>query len=252
MIELVELRYSEHRDIRINHGAAISHVASQHLINLQVTEVDKAISNFPVFFTRNSHTGQWAISAMASFTLGNNLFVVQGQWDAIYTPTSIQTYPLFLISSENSEKGYSVALDIRYQGITNREGEPLFESDGKASLHLLRITVMLESDVRNELLTRQFMKELSELGIIKPIDLNVLYKDGSVETIKGLHTADEDKLQTLGSEKLQELNSHGYLVPIYASLMSIYQLNGLIRRHNSFPSNKAIDKISLGIARPES
>lgn len=250
MTDLIEIDASQHRELKIADGASVAYAASQHLMNIRVTEIDKATSCFPIFFTRNPHSGGWAISAMTSFTPGSNLFVAEQQWDAIYTPVSVQTYPLSLVRSQINPKGYAVALDPVSDAFSLKDGESLFEANGKASLHLARISALLESDARDELLTRQFVLEMQALGFIKPVNVVVRYKDGGIETIKGLHTADEDKLNAIGKERLQDLCSRGYLVPIYAMLLSIYQLNALIKRHNSSANNSAIDKINVEVSRP--
>ena len=44
---------------------------------------------------------------------------------------------------------------------------------------------------------------------------------------------DEDKLKALTAEQLAELNKNGYLVPMHATLVSVFQVNALIRRHNA-------------------
>jgi len=251
MAGLIEINPLEHRELKIVNGADVSYAKSQHLLNIRVTEIDKAVSSFPVFFLRNPHSGAWAISALTSFNSGENLFVTRDSWDATYTPISMQTYPLFLIRSENNPKGYAIGLDPGGEAISKQLGEPLFEANGKESLFLSRSYAVLESDMRNEFLTRQFLQEMQQLEIIKPINIRIQYKDGSIQMIQGLHTADEDKVSRLGKEKLQDLNSRGYLVPIYATLISIYQLNGLIKRNNSIATNKSIDKIKVEIARSE-
>ena len=71
----------------------------QHVISLKVTEVSKAVSCFPVFLTRVTDKGDWAISAVTSFEVESNLFVKDNAWDASYLPTGMQTYPFFLMNS---------------------------------------------------------------------------------------------------------------------------------------------------------
>ena len=77
----------------------------------------------------------------------------------------------------------------------------------------------------------------------------VQYGDDAVQTLKGLHTLDEDKLQSLPAEQLQELSKKGYLAPIYAMLVSIFQLNALIRKHNSIDSLNNVKHVKLEVAR---
>lgn len=79
----------------------------------------------------------------------------------------------------------------------------------------------------------------------------VHYDNGTMQTLKGLHTLDEDRLQSLQAEQLAELNKKGYLSPIHAMLISIYQLNSLIRKHNEVEQFTKVKQIKLEVARDD-
>ncbi|TQV69904.1 SapC family protein [Exilibacterium tricleocarpae] len=249
MAELVELTSGKHGKLKVVDNCAVAFAARQHVMNLRVAEIGKAVSSFPVFFTKNTRTGDWALSAVTSFEQGVNLFVENDKWTATYQPTGIQTYPLFLMRSPKDKNGYTVGIDATSQAFSEQQGEALFDDRGKASLYLSRVTVLLEADIKNDIQTYQFMQKLEELNLFKSIDIQVHYEDGSVQTLKGLHTLDEDKLQSLQNEQLSELNKTGYLIPMHAVLISIYQLNALIKKHNVVERFTKVKKIKLELTK---
>lgn len=249
MAELTELNPKNHGDLKVDLGSAIKVAKDHHLINLKVSEVGNAVTSFPVFITKVSQATDWAISAITSFELSKNLFVKDGEWQATYTPTGMQTYPFFLMNAPEGENKFTVGIDEENSAFSKDEGEALFDENDKASLYLSRVTAILEGDINNEVHTYHFTKKLEELELIKPMDLSVQYGDGSINTLKGLNTIDEEKLQNLDIEELDNLRKKGYLGPVYGMLMSIFQLNVMIRRHNEVDGAKMVAQVKLEVPK---
>ena len=103
--------------------------------------------------------------------------------------------------------------------------------------------------MNNDLFTSQFTETLQELGLLNSIDLLVTYEDGRINTIKGLHTVAEDGLKSLPDDALATLHRKGYLLPAHALLISLFQLNALLRRHNRCGQFAAIRQLKLQVAR---
>ena len=218
---------------------------TQHILNIKVPEVGKAISSFPVFFTKMGNSGTWTISALASLEIDKNLFVEDEVWQATYVPVGLQTYPFFLMQSPDDEKKFTVGIEEDNPAFSTEEGEPLFEEKGKAGERLSKATVLLQDDLKSELQTYQFTKRLEELELLSQVDVVVQYTSGTTNSLTGTYTIDEAKLQSLDVEALNELREKGYLAPIYGMLMSIFQLNGLIRRHNAVDGAERIQQVKV-------
>lgn len=248
MTQLVQLTPDRHGDLKVSPGIALAVAKKQHLVGLKVTEVAQAITCFPVFFTRGSIAGDWAISAITGVELQNNLFVVDGEWDAIYQPSGMKTYPFYLMNSPRDEGGYTIGINENSSAFTD-DGEPIFDDKGKASLMLSTITAQLDADVNNEIRSYKFCQEIDKLGLMKAMDVLIHYADETVITLTGLHTVDEEKLAELSSESFAELRSNGYLAPLYALLISLYQLNALIRRHNIVEGAKQIKQVTMEVSK---
>jgi hypothetical protein len=249
MPELIELNSSKHKGLKVRANCSVELAAKQQIIRLRATEVGRAATNFPVFFTRGSQDGALVLSAFTCFENGQNMFIRDGQWQGTYQPSVMQTYPFFLMRSPSDEKNYTIGIDENNQAFSKEEGELLFDDNGKASMQLSRAKTLLEADIKNDINTYQFAKKLEELALLKIIDLIVQYQAGASQTITGLITIDEDKLNALSAEQLHGLNQQGYLVQIHALLISIYQLNLLIQKQNARSDLPKVSQLKIEVAK---
>ena len=252
MAELVKLEHARHGHLKIRESCALEQASQQHLVNLRVTEVCQAVSSMPVFVTRVSDGGDWALSGICSFTAGGNLFVADGAWAALYQPSAMRTYPIYLMQAAGEKRGYTLGIDENSSAFSTENGEPLFSADGKQSLYLQRVRALLEADIGNDLQTRSFTGRLEQLGLLKAVDLLLEYESSGQQTIGGLHTMDEDVLKSLSADALAELHSCGYLAPIHAQLISLFQLNALIRLHNDRTQSDKLRQLKLETAKDHS
>jgi hypothetical protein len=249
MTELIEVSSSKHGALKVNSNSAIKFASKLHIMNLRVDEIGKAISSFPVFFTRGNVNGNWGLSVLTSFEAGTNVFVKDNQWSGIYQPSCMLSYPFYLMKATNNDKSYTVGIDETNPVFSIDKGESLFEDDNSATPYLHHKTKLLESELKSDMQSYEFTKAIESLGLVKPIDIQVVYEEGTTQTLKGLNTIDEDKLQDLSAEQLFELNKLGYLSPIHAMLVSIYQLNNLIIKNNNFSHLRKIKNIKLEVTK---
>mgnify|MGYP000150328574 FL=1 len=249
MKTLTELTPQQHHDLRITDDCAILFAQQQNIMNLRVTEVSQAACCMPIFYVRNNQNGQWVLTGFTSFEQGSNLFIKQGQWTALHTPANMQTFPFFLMASPDNPHQYTIGIDQTHPAFSNTSGQRIFEANGKASLHLSRVKTLLEADIKNDLRTQEFNQYIHQLGLLRPVTILVHYQDGSTPSLSGLYTIDEDKLQSLDKETLFTLHQKGYLAPIQSLLMSLFQLNALINKHNQLQTLTPIKNIKLEVSK---
>ena len=247
MAELVELHHSTHADLKVRQDTIMEIATTQHVMNLRAGEVARAACDFPVFFSRNPDNDRWAMSAISSLEPGKNLFVADGQWQALYQPTVMQTFPLFLIQADN-DKGFAVGFDAQSSALSQDQGEPLFDPSGEPSPYLKQVSSILEADIERDLQTVRFAEHLHELKLIRPIDLLVQHADGNGRNLTGLYSIDEDALKALDQEQTYDLHQRGYLGVIDAMLISLFQLNALVRKNNEDEQLKAIGQVKIQTA----
>lgn len=249
MVNVVELSGSKHADLKLAENSAFKAVKSQHIVGIKVTEVTKAVSDFPIFFTQINDTADWTISAITSLEPETNLFVQDSKWDAVYLPSVLRTYPFFLMKSDTDEGAFTVGIDEDNQAFSTTEGVPIFTSENTASDMLTRVTQTLQEEFQNDVHTFKFASMLNEHGLMREVDVRVHYQDGNVNSLKGLYTVDEEKFQNLGAEEFLEFKNRRYLAPMYGMLMSIYQLNSLMKRHNDQQASRQIKQVNIEVAK---
>lgn len=249
MTELIEVNSNTHSTLKVNKNSAIEYASKLHIMNLRVDEVGKAVSSFPVFLTRGNVNGQWGLSVLTSFEAGCNVFVENEAWQSVYQPSCMQSFPFYLMRSPSNENSYAVGIDETNPVFSSESGDSLFDDENNATPFLHHKTKLLEAELKSDMQSFEFTQYIQSLGLVKSIDLVVHYEDGASQTLKGLNTVDEDKLQALSSEQLMELNKRGYLSPIHAMLVSIYQLNSLIVKNNKFENLRKIKSIKLEVTK---
>jgi hypothetical protein len=249
MSTLTELSNTQHNDLKLKAELLAEFASTQQILRLRAVEVGKAVTSFPVFFTRDSYDGSWVLSALCSFAGGHNLFIEKNQWCAIYQPTILQTYPFFLMQSPRDARDYTIGIDENSHAFSRETGLAVFEQSGAASLHLSKSKALLEADIKHDIDTVKFALQAEEMGLLKGIDLVVTYADGATQTLSGLYTIDEDKLQTLPASMLSQLNKNGHLIAIHSILLSIYQLNLLLRKHNQQHNVIKINQLKIEVAK---
>ncbi len=242
MAELTKLTAATHGDLKVAPESVMELAGKQHVINLRVQEVTQAACSAPVFFSKNPENGDWALTMIASLTQGNNLFVDDGKWNGVFMPSIMQTYPIYLMQSDEDEKGYAAGIEEENPAFSKTEGQPLFDDNGQPSIYLSQVTQMLEASLGHDVATRQFTTKLDELSLLRPVEIQLQYTDDQTHSLTGLHTLDEDALKALPADTVKDLHERGYLAVMHAALISIFQINSLIRQHNlsgKFPPLKA-------------
>lgn len=249
MARLTELSNQQHKDLCIVPNAAVNYAAKQHVMNLQASELAHAATCFPVFISRNSRNGQLSLSALASFVTGRNLFLQNASWQPVFKPSSLLTYPLYLMQSPKTEQSFTIGFDAESEDLADGNGTPLFTEDGKATAELMEMTKLLNNELTSMQQSMAFLKTLDELNLLKSVDLQVQYQVGQTEVIRGLYTINEERLQTLDVEQLDSLRKAGYLMPIHALLISLLQINMLINKHNATDDLPSISTVKIEVSK---
>lgn len=248
-VKPVELTHKKHGKLRLSREGVMQVAASQHLVSLGVAELVRAVCCFPLFLSRNPETGRLALVALTGLVPGTNLFVADGEWQAIYMPSAIQTYPLHPVAAAKGKPGWTLGIDASSPALSTEAGEPLFDESGEASIRLKQLGSLLEADVSQGPQTSAFCAALDEAQLVKPVALSVIREAGESRRFRGLSTLDELALQALPQERLLEWSRLGYLAPIHALLMSIYQLNGLIQRSNARDPSQKVKQVKLEVEK---
>jgi hypothetical protein len=244
MSQFVVLTSDKHSQLKLKKNASMNYAAAQQALPIEAVEVTKAAINFPVFFTKNQHD-EMVLSAVVGLNAGTSLFVKEGRWDASYMPSCLQTYPFYLISTPEDQNQLAVGIQEDNPVFSKTEGDALFDGEGKLTQSLERVSRMLNDHVNNIRATGNMVETLKRLDLYKPLEILLQYQDNTARKLNGLYTIDEEKLSQLPAEELASLNKDGFLVVIHALLISVYQINNLVRRHNQSDAKDKVVNITL-------
>lgn len=192
---------------------------------------------YPIAFQK-VREGEFQPLALLGLRQGENLFLLDGHWDAPYVPLAIERQP-FLIGIAEEEP--MVHIDLDHPRVTRGEaasGEPLFLEHGGTAPHLERIASVLRALHEGLHDNAGFIEALLRHELLEPFVLDVRLDDQSQNRLTGLHTINEERLRGLDGPVLQELSRSGYLQAAHMAMASLSHLRDLIERANRRAANR--------------
>ena len=195
-------------------------------VMVTINEFPAAAAVCPIFFSKDSETGEFYAGALFGFEEGELLVEDAGKRDAIFRPLELQRQG-FLISDEN------IAVDLAHPRLGDGATIPLFEEDGSPTEAMRRVQWALGQLKGGVDATRDFIRELLALKLIEPIDISLAFDDGQKIQLDGLYTVSRDALNDLDDAKLVELFRKGYLQAALSMTFSLNQVAVLARRRNA-------------------
>ena len=246
MAKIVPLNSTNHKDLKVSPNCVIDVVKNQHIVNIRVAEISKASACMPVFLNKYEDSDSWAISSVTSLEMNKNLFVVDDKWTVNYVPNVMRTYPFFVVVGQRDGNGVlTVGIDEEDKAFNTKDGVGIFDKDGKSTPAMSSVLQLLEADVQGKAHTVDFVKTLEKFDLIHSLIMRVKYQNGQVNSVSGLKSVNEKKLQELSDDEFIELRKTGFLGPIYALILSVYQLNELMKRHNQTPGVEPIVQVKM-------
>ena len=249
MADYQRLDPAQHSELRIDEEQRAALFAERHMVNIELKEVVQAAADFPLFISKISDSSQWAVSALCGLTPAENVFLDNNQWLAQYTPLSLQTLP-FILQSQGPQSEADLLIDCHSSVLSKTQGEALYLSTGRATVYLNNKKKLLTERVTAMTQTTDLLHEMANLGLFRPINLVLLFADGSRQKIGGLYGVDEQALHALSAEDLKRLNTNNTLAALFNILGSVFQVNRLIRLHNQKFPNRAVSNIKIETNKP--
>lgn len=197
------------------------------------SEFAEAARDYPIVFV-GSEGGPFTLAALVGLNDKENVLVnADGRWEPnTYVPAFIRRYPFVLAGTEGAE-ALTVCVDESYDGLSNDQGEPLFNADGTETAYLksvIEFLVLFHGEMKR---TSTFAAKIFEMGLLTS-KVVTFEREGVKKTLEGAWVVDEAKLNALSDDKLLDLVKTGYLGWIYAHLMSLNNLQRLAKRMDAF------------------
>ena len=226
-----------HKDLRVIRDYAKVPGYDVNVARVFPSEFVQLQAEYPLFFIRNKEAGGFEPIALLGLADKENLYLDENGWDAAYVPLSIERGPFLIGFQEQVVDGVPsrspvVHIDLDHPSISETEGERVFLPHGGESPLLERISSVLMTIHQGHEAAKSLSEMLVGLELIESLSLGVELRDGSQESLKGLYTINEDKLQGLNASALEALHRKGHLRDVYMMLASLPNMSRLIERKN--------------------
>lgn len=214
------LSAARHGTLKLTTSKEFRHAAKMSSIILAASEIPSAAQDYPVVFSdRGENAMPYAVTGHAE---GSNLHVdVEGAWRKdTYIPAYVRRYPFIFIESDGGKR-LSLGIDPTAANLSQDEGAPLYEADGKPSV-TTRNAVAFCKAYKTELdRTRELVRQIVDTGITVARRADVTLPGGGKAAVAGFRIVDEKKLGALPDEAFLALRKSGALTIIYCHLMSM-------------------------------
>jgi SapC len=235
MTNLANLDRNAHQKLRINDARALSVFSNLNMCPVVPTEIARLVIEYPIAFAKNGDSGQYICVAVFGLDVGQNLYFRDGNWTSFTVPLNVGRQPFYVGVTENpaggaGAKNLITCIDLENPGVSENEGEPLFDASAVETPYLRHKLAQLNELVDADERARDFTEKVASLGLIHAIQLDIKVAGSEPRKVGGLHSIDEKKLRELDAATLADLNSRGYLHAMYAMLSSLGHLSILARR----------------------
>ena len=223
----IALNRDLHRSKKVAPAQSLAFAKNANAVHIVGAEFGDASKEYAVVFSPQSD-GSISPVVVLGFRNNENLMLADDKWLGKYLPAFIRRYPFVLAETSADQK--TVCIDQAYSGFNDTVGEPLFDADGANTVFFQNALDFLNQYQVENLRTAQFCKRLQDSGILVQMNAKADLFDGSSFSLNGLLIVDEKKMLALGDREALELFRAGELSWIYAHLMSLANLNGLVER----------------------
>lgn len=224
----VLLDREKHRRRRVRPGSGFGFARKANSLYLAGAEFNEACKEYAIVFTR-AQNGKVVPVVMLGLRSRENLFVDdQEAWNARYVPAFVRRYPFVL--AEMPGQSLAVCIDEAYAGLSETEGEPLFDEQGQDTPFLKNALEFLTQYQREYLRTEAFCQRLEQAGLLTEMNARANLADGRSFTVNGLLVVDEKKLLALPDATALALFRSGELHLVSMHLVSLSNMQKLVDR----------------------
>ena len=219
-----------HRELRVQLPVTDWRVASRlNSMFVAAVEFGDVCRDYPIVFVRAGADaqGKQQLAPVAVFGLAQeeNLYLDGAAWRARYVPAMLRLYPFAL--GRVDDKTFAICVDTTWSGLSQTEGQPLFNADGQPSELTQQVQKQLEQTEVEVQRTRLVGERLQALGLLREMRFDATLPDGHKLTVDGFLAVDEDKLKALPDATLLELQRNGILALVHAHLISLGNMRRL-------------------------
>jgi hypothetical protein len=202
--------------------------AKSNAIPINLSEFAQISRHYPIAFVAAAVPFPVAVVGMRN---GENLFVdKKGEWAKnVYVPAYVRRYPFILSTTPDSDV-LTLCVDEADGVLSDTDGLTFFEEDGTPSDHAKAALDFCRAYHGAVGPTQDFVKALSDKGLLIERQANVAKKDGQNFNLTGFQVVDAEKAQRLSKDELGEWWGKGWLQAITAHQISMLNWGDLAER----------------------
>lgn len=238
MSKYTVLSSTTHKDIKVHNTRGIQFGENVNTVPIVADELRAVSLEYPVCALKDPNTGQFGLYALTGFEAGENLFIDENGWNAIYIPMHIRRQPFLMgVRGEDQQtpdnNNTVLSIQLSHPRVTQEGGEALFEENGEASEYLKHMNQLVGKLAQGIHSTIAFIETLLSLGLLEQLKLNVTLAGDQQKSFEGFYSINENKLADLAGEELQQFHEKGYLQACHLMLASFGHIQKLITIKNS-------------------
>ncbi len=232
--QVIVLNRNDHRAMKAKlPGKDYRFSAAAMTVPVVLSEFFDLAVDFPILLASDGN-GQLSPMALLGLKAGQNVFVdAAGQWTAGYLPAALRAHPFGMVESE-TEKGLWFSV-IEKSCLDENEGVALFDDKGESGPELLRANSLLMAYEADRAKTAALVTHLQELKLIKETTLQLVPESAEPISINGCHVIDEAAFAALPAKAVQSLHTKGHLGACYALLLSLRNVQKLLKKSLTQP-----------------
>lgn len=245
--QVAPLNKDKHSSWRIQPPTGYSFAAGTNSIYIAAVEFARAAHGYPIVFGKGADNSVFPV-VLLGLKNSENLYVnKKGEWQADYIPAYVRRYPFILATAEkDGETSFTVCIDEGYSGFSEsgKKGQPLFADDGEQS-PLLDSSIRFLKEFQTHIqLTNLFCANLVKLGLLEEVRADIALSSGEKHVLGGFLCVNREKLKKLSNEQLGELLNTDQLELIYTHLLSINNLDRLLKRLGAATKSPPASKLN--------
>jgi hypothetical protein len=219
-----------HRNLRLKTTpSGLKFAAKSVALPIAPAEFPHSALEFPIVFAVNE-TGSSTPIGLFGVRENENLFIDEnGVWQGFYIPAFIRRYPFVLNVDPTSNAPY-VLIDEAFDGISETEGERLFEEDGKETAFMKSTLEFLSDFMGQSEQAGLFVETLKKHDLLIPQQVVFTRSEDESYTLDGFHIVDEKRLSALSDEVTLQLARSGDLARIHTHLLSLNNIHRVVQR----------------------
>lgn len=224
----VLLDRDKHRRRRVRASQSFAFARKANSLYLAGVEFNEACKEYAIVFTKAA-SGKIVPVVMLGLRARENLFVAEdGRWTGRYVPAFVRRYPFVLAELPGQSLG--VCIDEAYSGISENDGEALFDAKGEDTPFLRGALDFLTQYQREYIRTETFCRHLEQAGLLTEMKARADLVDGRSFTVGSLLVVDEKKLMALPDATVLSLFRAGELHLVSMHLASLSNMQALVDR----------------------